>query len=56
VVDHPISESHLNHTRLMEAIMKLWYVVVVHNHFLFTNQVVGMSMMVGISTFSIVVD
>lgn len=54
-VDHPISESHFNHVRLTAAIIKLWNVIVVHSHFLLINQVVGISIIVGIRTFNIVV-
>lgn len=52
----PTSVSHLSQVRLIAAIASPCVVAVVHSHFLFTSQVVGISMMVGIRTFSIVVD
>lgn len=55
-VDHPVSSSHFSHRRLAVAIIKLWHVAAVHAHFLLTSQVVGISIMVGIIIFSIVIS
>lgn len=52
--DHPVSDVHLNQVRLMRAINRLCAVVVDHNHLGDDNQIVGNSITVGISTFSIV--
>lgn len=51
---HPVSDVHFNHVRLMRAIIRLCAVVVVHSHLGEANQIVGNSIIVGISTFSIV--
>lgn len=53
---HPVSDVHFNHVRLIRAIRRLCAVVVVHSHLGETNQIVGKSITVGISTFSIVGD
>lgn len=53
---HPVSDVHFNHVRLMRAIKRLCAVVVVHNHLGEASQIVGNNIMVGINTFSIVVD
>lgn len=53
---HPVSDVHLNHIRLMEAIRRLCAVVAVHSHLGEVNQIVGNNINVGISTFSIVED
>lgn len=52
---HPVSDVHFSHVRLMKAIKRLCAVVVVHSHLGVTNQIVGNSMIVGTSTFSIVI-
>lgn len=53
---HPVSDVHFNHVRLIRAIKRLCAVVVVHSHLGETSQIVGNNIMVGISTFSIVID
>lgn len=53
---HPVSEVHFSHVKLIKAIKKLFIVVVVHSHFDEDSQIVGNSIIVGISTFSIVAD
>lgn len=53
---HPASDVHFSHVRLIEAIRRLCAVVVVHSHLGETSQIVGNSMIVGINTFSIVVN
>lgn len=53
-VDHPVSDVHFNQVRLIRAINRLCMVAVVHNHLGDESQIVGNSMIVGMSTFSIV--
>lgn len=51
---HPVSDVHFSQVRLIRAIKRLCVVVVVHSHLGEVSQIVGNSMIVGISTFSIV--
>lgn len=53
---HPVSDVHLSHVRLIKATRKLFIVVVVHSHLGEDIQIVGNSMIVGINTFSIVIN
>lgn len=53
---HPVSDVHLNQVKLISAISRLCAVVIDHNHLGDTNQIVGNSIIVGINTFSIVID
>lgn len=53
---HPVSEVHFNQERLTRAIERLCAMVAVHSHLGEVSQIVGNSIMVGISTFSIVVN
>lgn len=55
-VAHPVSERFFNQKRLIRAMVKLCRRVVGHSHLDGTNQAVGMSIRVGIRTFSIVVS
>lgn len=53
---HPVSDVHFNQVRLMRAINRLCAVVVVQSHLGDEIQIVGNSIIVGISTFSIVIN
>lgn len=53
-VAHPVSDVHFSQVRLIRAISRLCVVVVVHSHLGDESQIVGNSIIVGISTFSIV--
>ena len=51
--DHPVSDDHLSQDKLARAIIKLWAIDVVHNHFAGLSQIVGKSMSVGMRIFNI---
>lgn len=54
--DHPVSDGQFSQLKLRSAMIKLCAVVAVHSHFCGDSQIVGNSIRVGISTFSIVED
>lgn len=52
--DHPVSVSHFIQLKLTSAIVRLCDEVVIQSHFLLISHAVGIIMIVGIRTFSIV--
>lgn len=52
--DHPVSDRFFSQVRLINAIIRLWRRVEGHSHLVGTMQAVGISIRVGMRTFSIV--